>query len=134
MPSDSFNITVANRPMDVNASFRQGSVAREPLVSSRTPGSGTTTEATSVPAGSEFRANGSDEANQLDKAIDSVREFVQRAASSLEFSVDDDTGRSVVKVVDTETKEILRQIPSKEMIELAKALDTVQGLLIKQKA
>jgi len=40
----------------------------------------------------------------------------------------------VVKVVDKETKEVIRQMPSKEVVELAKALDKLQGLMIKQTA
>jgi len=40
----------------------------------------------------------------------------------------------VVKVVDLETKEVIRQIPSPEVLEIAKAVDQLQGLLIRQKA
>ena len=50
------------------------------------------------------------------------------------ISLDDDTGITVVKVVDKNTKEVVRQIPSEEMLAIAKALDTVQGLLVRQKA
>ena len=40
----------------------------------------------------------------------------------------------MVKVIDRETEDIIRQIPSQEMLDLAKALDKLQGLLIRQKA
>jgi flagellar protein FlaG len=40
----------------------------------------------------------------------------------------------VVKVIDRETQDVIRQIPSQEMLDLAQALDKLQGLLIKQKA
>ena len=40
----------------------------------------------------------------------------------------------IVKVMDNATKEVIRQIPSVEMLAIAKALDKIQGLLIKQKA
>ena len=40
----------------------------------------------------------------------------------------------MVKVIDRSTKEVIRQIPSKEMLELAQALERLQGLLIRQQA
>jgi len=40
----------------------------------------------------------------------------------------------VVKVIDQETKEVLRQIPTKEALEIAKSFDTAKGFLISQSA
>ena len=54
--------------------------------------------------------------------------------SGVEFTIDEDSHRTVVKVVDQETKELIRQMPSAEALEISKALDRVQGLLINQKA
>ena len=71
---------------------------------------------------------------QLDAAVKATKDFVGTINSSLEFSVDDDTGTSVVKIIDKETKELIRQIPSQEMLSIAKALDTIKGLLVRQKA
>lgn len=56
------------------------------------------------------------------------------SGSSLEFSVDADTNRIVVKVVDNETRELVRQIPMEEMLALAKAMNRLQGLLLRTKA
>lgn len=70
----------------------------------------------------------------LTDAVEKVKRFVQSAASDVSFSVDDESGIRVVKVVDKETKEIIRQMPSKEVVELAKALDKLQGLMIRQTA
>jgi flagellar protein FlaG len=55
-------------------------------------------------------------------------------ASDIQFSIDEDTDTTVVKIVDRNTQEVIRQIPSEEMLEIAKALDRLQGLLIRQKA
>ena len=71
---------------------------------------------------------------QLDQAVKAVSDFVKLSNKSLLFSVDDATGRSVVKVVDAETKEVVTQIPSEEMMAIAKALDSLKGLLVHQKA
>lgn len=71
---------------------------------------------------------------QLDEAVKVVNDFVGLVNKSLHFSVDDDTGKTVVKVIDSGTKELIRQIPSEEMLAIAKALDGIKGLLLHQKA
>ena len=71
---------------------------------------------------------------QLNQAIKATKDFVGAINSSLDFSVDEDTGSVVVKVIDKETKEVIRQFPSEEMLSIAKALDSIKGLLVKQKA
>ena len=63
-----------------------------------------------------------------------VEKFVASVGSELNFSVDNDTGINVVKVLDSKTKEVIRQMPSREIIQLAQALDKVQGLLVRDKA
>ena len=70
---------------------------------------------------------------QIKDAVKATNEFVSLVNSAVEFTVDDDTKLTVVKVIDKSTKEVIRQIPSEEMLAIAKALDTVQGLLVRQK-
>lgn len=87
----------------------------------------------------ELSANESSQAKpggleELRAAVEKIQEFVSSTASDIKFSIDEDSGQTVVKVVDRETKEVIRQIPSQEMLDLAQALDKLQGLLIKQKA
>ncbi len=72
--------------------------------------------------------------DELDHALEAVRKVVEPVARNLQFTVDEDTGRTVVKVIDSSTQEVIRQIPSKEILSIAKALDKLQGLLIKQEA
>ncbi|TJZ74093.1 flagellar protein FlaG [Chitiniphilus eburneus] len=55
-------------------------------------------------------------------------------SNSLRFSIDDDTGSVVVKVMDGETDEVIRQIPSEEVLAIAKAIDQFRGMLIKEQA
>lgn len=40
----------------------------------------------------------------------------------LAFELDDGSGRVVVKLIDTRTKEVLRQMPSEEMLAISRAL------------
>ncbi|MCG2582889.1 flagellar protein FlaG [Massilia sp. TS11] len=71
---------------------------------------------------------------QVKQAVSNINKSLQTLSQDLEFSVDADSNRTIVKVVDQKTKEVIRQIPSQEALEIAKALDSVQGLLIKQTA
>lgn len=70
---------------------------------------------------------------QLAAAVKQINQSMP-ASSSLEFSIDDDSKQTVVKIVDMNTKEVLRQIPTLEALEIAKSLDKMMGLLISQKA
>jgi flagellar protein FlaG len=72
--------------------------------------------------------------DQMQQAMKHLAEIVQSKASNLEFSLDTESGTTVVKVVDNQTKEVIRQIPSEEMLNIAHAIDQMQGMLIKRKA
>ncbi|OIQ85407.1 flagellar protein FlaG [mine drainage metagenome] len=63
-----------------------------------------------------------------------INNFMEQVGSTVKFSVDAKTGMRVVSVVDTQTNDVIRQMPSQEMLNIAKALDKLQGLLIKEKA
>ena len=63
-----------------------------------------------------------------------LRAAIAPVEQNLLFSIDEDTERTVVKVVDAATDEVIRQIPSEEVLAIAKALDKLQGVLIQQKA
>lgn len=71
---------------------------------------------------------------QVQKAIENLRQATQSSAQNLQFSVDNDTGQTVIRVVDGGTKEVIRQIPSEEVLHLARSLEKLSGLLLRQKA
>lgn len=62
---------------------------------------------------------GSDE---LTRAVSSLNQYVQNVQRDLEFSIDKDVNRIVIKVIDSQSKELIRQIPSQEILEIARAL------------
>jgi flagellar protein FlaG len=63
-----------------------------------------------------------------------INHAMQSMSLGLEFSVDRSTNQTVVRVVDQETDEVILQIPSEEAMDIARALDRIQGLLLQQKA
>lgn len=71
---------------------------------------------------------------QLENATQKVQKFVEARSAELQFSIDEASGTQIVRVFDVSTKELIRQIPSQEMVDMAAALDQLQGLLLKQKA
>ncbi|WP_297526465.1 flagellar protein FlaG [Thiohalobacter sp.] len=77
-------------------------------------------------------------AEALDRAVVRLQEQVQMVRRNLEFSIDETTDRLVVKVVDAETEEVVRQIPSEEALALARRLEAArsaqQGLLLSTEA
>lgn len=70
---------------------------------------------------------------QLNEAMDKLRQAAEISASSLSFSVDHDTGKTIVRVTDQATGQLIRQIPSQEVMELAKSINQMQGILFNSK-
>lgn len=95
-------------------------------------------EAASIPAakppGLIGSANPSADPAVVKKAAEQIKEFVQASSHNLNFSVDKGSGRIIVKVVDQETGEVIRQIPAEETLAIANSLDTPRGVLIRSKA
>ena len=78
--------------------------------------------------------NGPAKQQAIEQAVKNVNDFVKPINNTLSFNLDQDTGQTVIKVVDLSTQKVIRQIPSEEMLAIAKALDTMKGLLVQQKA
>ena len=72
---------------------------------------------------------------QLQAAVGVINRAMQVSNHNLEFSVDPTTKEPVVQVVDTDTGDVIRQIPSKEALAIAASIDEFmqRGLLLKQK-
>lgn len=58
----------------------------------------------------------------LDKAIAELQEFVDGLGRSLSFNRDDSINRSVITVRDTQTNQVVRQIPSEEVIAISRQI------------
>lgn len=84
----------------------------------------------------------------VQELVDRVTESTPAARRSLSFSVDDELGKTVVKVIDIETDKVIRQIPSEELLRFAQAIEAINqqhtavadgggdaaGLLIQERA
>lgn len=75
-------------------------------------------------------ANAEIDAKKADKLLDSVNEKVKALQSFLKFEKDEDTEKMVFSIKNSETGEVIRQIPSKQLLDVSKQisqyLDRVQ--------
>lgn len=69
---------------------------------------------------------------QLVQAIDDLNQRFKDSHTDLRFSIDEDSGRTVVSVVDAQDGTVLRQMPTEEALRVSKALDEALGTLIRR--
>ncbi len=59
---------------------------------------------------------------EVRETVQNLNDFIQRQDRSLQFEVDEVTGDTVIKVMDSATDEVIRQIPSEELLALARRM------------
>lgn len=72
--------------------------------------------------------------NDLSQAVKHVSEELQKADPQLQMEVDSDLGRVIVKILDGQSGQVIRQIPAQEIVNLAKQLKGLNGLLVEKHA
>ena len=68
------------------------------------------------------------------KAAADIQQFVQSMGRNLSFSVDEVSGYHVVRVVNPSTGELVRQLPSEELLKIARDFERLNNVLVSQKA
>ncbi len=71
--------------------------------------------------------------DQLQQALDKVKDGFEKANIGFEYSVDEATKREVVKVIDKDTKEVIRQFPPEEILNMLQKMYEMLGVLIDKK-
>ena len=92
------------------------------------------TEVASLPenGGQALPINGKEQppkaANTVEvrEAVSTINKVVQSLQRDLSFNMDEDSGKTVIRVVDTESGELIRQIPSKEVLAIASQIREFQ--------
>ena len=74
------------------------------------------------------------DSKQLNEAVEELNDLVQSVRRELRFSVDEESGRSVISVIDSETEEIIRQIPPEQVVSLIQHFRESEGSLFQEKA
>ena len=84
----------------------------------------------------QTRQNSSADAERGTSVAEVIKEIQQSVGNNttVQFTVDDATGRTIVSVIDAETKEVVRQIPAEDVMKVARSMSRLQGLLFNGKA
>ncbi len=70
----------------------------------------------------------------IEKVVEELKKKLSMLNTQLKIQIDKDTDTIVVKVIDKETKKIIRQIPPEYILKIAKYLDEIAGILLNEKA
>ena len=69
---------------------------------------------------------------KIKEAIEVLNETLASKDRSIRFRVDETIDRSIITVVDEKTGEVVRQLPSEEMLQVAHNIESLKGILIKE--
>ncbi|MCU7812439.1 MAG: flagellar protein FlaG [Candidatus Thiodiazotropha sp. (ex Notomyrtea botanica)] len=100
-----------SRRVDANQSVtpQQGVAQVSPIRSAHASGSTQAAQPTSTVSKEDVKA-----------AVEQMKDFAQVMSRQLQFDVDDDSGKTVVRVLDKDSGDVIRQIPSEEVLSLAR--------------
>ena len=75
-----------------------------------------------VSAQAEAKTHDGQHSADLEQAVDKLNGYLQNVQRNLQFSIDNDSGAMVVKVIDSNSQKVIRQMPSEESLRLARHL------------
>ncbi|PHY64123.1 flagellar protein FlaG [Shewanella xiamenensis] len=79
-------------------------------------------------------ANNEQNPDKLTQVATELSDMMSMMRKGLAFKVDENSGQAVVTVLDRDTGDVIRQMPSEEALKLAEKLSEVTGLLMKTEA
>ena len=71
--------------------------------------------------------------DDVKSAVAEIEKFLKETRRNLEFSTDEESGKIVVKVIASDSGELIRQIPSEEALRIAHSLSDVKSILFDAK-
>lgn len=111
--------------------------AKRPMVGPE----GVSKAASGQKAGQDLPVTGSDvpqataDERAISEAVKRISDYVQTVQRSLEFAIDEESGRTVITVRDSDTKEVVRQIPPETILQVSRSLEEeINGLLFSTQA
>lgn len=120
------------------SAVRPYSAQSSPAAATSFSASAPTADSTIKPVSQASKADGDKaekpEESNMDGALSKLKSKFQEDHRNLDFSIDDSTGEVVVKVLDGESGKLIRQMPSEEVLKLAKQLDDMRSLMFKAEA
>jgi flagellar protein FlaG len=87
-----------------------------------------------LPEKSDLQLDPKEMQRNLQEAIDRLNEQMKNNGRQLNFSVDKTINRTVVQVKNSETGEVIRQIPDETLLRVAHSIEQVKGMLLDEKS
>ncbi|MBV1811040.1 MULTISPECIES: flagellar protein FlaG [Pseudomonas] len=82
----------------------------------------------------DHKKDDAQEETKVRAAADEIQKFFHSVKRNLEFSIDEGSGKVIVKVIASDSGEVIRQIPNAEILKLADSLSDANSLLFRAKA
>ena len=120
--------SVTANPLPAGLVQPGGKAPAQPEVKAGGPPAVETQRSEEAPA----RADKPVDEKEVRAAVENIERFVSESARDITFSIDKDAG-FLVKVIDRTSRDVIRQIPSEEVVAIARALDKLQGLFVRDK-
>ena len=79
------------------------------------------------------RENYNFQGEELEKAVEETNKVIFRDNEKFEFRVHERTGRIMVKLVNTETDEIIKEIPPEKILDLVASIWDLVGILVDER-
>jgi flagellar protein FlaG len=83
---------------------------------------------------SDVKATSQDLKEASETAMRDIQHFISSQASSVRITKDDTSGHMVVKLVDPDTGEVIRTLPSEELLRLARSFEMLGNKMVHQVA
>jgi flagellar protein FlaG len=94
------------------------------------------THTPAVKAAADAKAGDATKLNieQTRQSLQEINKTLHTLSISVQFQIDPDYNEVIIKVVDQENGKVIRQIPSEDVVRIAKAMDNLKGLLFAHSA
>lgn len=129
MTTNDFTVKTDSLSLQTSGNIQQGSNVPAEVVS----GLATTQRVNSLsqPNSLSQQLEATDEqiAAIQDRVVE-LNSYMQNLNRSLQFSIDEQSGDTIIKVIDSETDELIRQIPAEELLVLRSSLEEYRGMLL----
>ena len=70
---------------------------------------------------------------QLEKVVKGINDFIETSNTHIQFKLHEKLNEYYVTVVDNDTKEVVREIPSKKVLDVYAAMTEFIGLIVDKK-
>jgi flagellar protein FlaG len=117
--SDDYNLSNTNKPTVVE---KVAAIPGTVLIGG-SPANGNEVHSNAVKSEQSEAAKKETSREDLDESVRDLNEHMQIIQRELHFSIDDDSGQTVIKVMDLATQQVIRQIPNEEALRAARSLD-----------